>query len=472
VRFGYADDTTYRLVDRNEHWRDFHTPRLNKLVTEVAPVSVTDAGTGKGVYQNRSRYPVFYRMGSGTQYTGAASGALTRIADAYAWKTGGTVGSPVISDWSLVSNPGNLYQSVNGPLASYGTPGDSGSPLFAWDAVKKQFPKLDFCVRPGKLLDIPYVAKDIDPLAAHPDQSPSTSTLNFNSFVTVMTGCDNCCSYCIVPKTRGHEYSRPMDDIVREVECLAKRGVKEVTLLGQSVLRYRDFPGLLRRLQPIEGLERIRFTSAHPKGCTDELLAAYRDCPKVCRHLHLPVQSGSDRILKEMGRRYTREEYLSAVKKLREFDPEFALTTDVIVGYPGETEADFEATRSLMEEAGFDNAFVFKYSPRPGTRSAELEDDVPVAEKERRDQVLLADQEERGLKRNQALVGTVREVLVEGPSKRNSSRWSGRDSGNRIVVWDRGEVGSKKEEVGSLVKVKIIEAHPQILVGEICPLAR
>lgn len=139
VRFGYADDTTYRLVDRNEHWRDFHTPRLNKLVTEVAPVSVTDAGTGKGVYQNRSRYPVFYRMGSGTQYTGAASGALTRIAGAYAWKTGGTVGSPLISDWSLVSNPGYLYQSVNGPLASYGTPGDSGSPLFAWDAVKKQW---------------------------------------------------------------------------------------------------------------------------------------------------------------------------------------------------------------------------------------------------------------------------------------------------------------------------------------------
>ncbi|HEA8638003.1 TPA: S6 family peptidase [Escherichia coli] len=139
VRFGYADDTTYRLVDRNEHWRDFHTPRLNKLVTEVAPVSVTDAGTGKGVYQNRSRYPVFYRMGSGTQYTGAASGALTRIADAYVWRTGGTVGSPVISDWSLVSNPGNLYQGVNGPLASYGTSGDSGSPLFAWDAVKKQW---------------------------------------------------------------------------------------------------------------------------------------------------------------------------------------------------------------------------------------------------------------------------------------------------------------------------------------------
>ena len=327
------------------------------------------------------------------------------------------------------------------------------------EAVLKQFPKLDFCVRPGRLVDIPYVAQGQDPLAAHP-------AVGFSAFVTVMTGCDNCCSYCIVPKTRGHEYSRPAGDVVREVECLAKRGVKEVTLLGQSVLRYKGFPELLRRLQDVGGIERIRFTSAHPRGCTDELLAAYRDCSKVCRHLHLPVQSGSDRILGEMGRRYTREEYLAAVRKLRDFDPEFALTTDVIVGYPGETEEDFEATRSLMEAAGFDNAFVFKYSPRPGTRSAEREDDVPVAEKERRDQILLADQEIRGLRRNQALVGTVREVLVEGPSKRNPARWSGRDSGNRIVVWDVG--GVSLPTVGSILKFKVIEAHPQILLAENC----
>ena len=281
-----------------------------------------------------------------------------------------------------------------------------------------------------------------------------------------MTGCDNCCSYCIVPKVRGHEYSRPADEIVREVECLAARGVKEVTLLGQSVLRYKGFPMLLRRLQEVEGLERIRFTSAHPKGCTDELVAVYRDCPKVCRHLHLPVQSGSDRILAEMGRRYTREEYLAAVAKLRTFDPEFAVTTDVIVGYPGETEADFETTRTLMDEAGFDNAFIFKYSPRPGTRSAALPDDVTKAEKERRDQVLLADQERRGQARNDKLVGTVREVMVEGPSKRNKARWSGRDSGNRIVVWDRSGKDSASPLLGDLIKLRIAEAHPQILIGE------
>ena len=328
----------------------------------------------------------------------------------------------------------------------------------------KKLPRLAFAVAPGELLKIPYI-KGGDPLSAHTITSSLVSHPSslFQAFVTVMTGCDNCCSYCIVPTVRGHEYSRPADEIVREVECLAARGVKEVTLLGQSVLRYKGFPQLLRRLQEVEGLARIRFTSAHPKGCTDELIAVYRDCPKVCRHLHLPVQSGSDRILKEMGRRYTRAEYLAAVAKLRAFDPEFAVTTDVIVGYPGETEEDFEQTRTLMDEAGFDNAFVFKYSPRPGTRSAALPDDVPKPEKERRDQVLLADQERRGQARNDRLVGTVREVMVEGPSKRNKARWSGRDGGNRIVVWEKGGL----EGLGGLVRVRIVEAHPQILIGEL-----
>ena len=318
----------------------------------------------------------------------------------------------------------------------------------------KKLPKLAFAVAPGEILKIPYI-KGGDPLAAH-------AQTGLSAFVTVMTGCDNCCSYCIVPKVRGHEFSRPADDIVREVECLAARGVKEVTLLGQSVLRYKGFPRLLRRLQEIEGLARIRFTSAHPKGCTDELVAVYGDCPKVCRHLHLPVQSGSDRILAEMGRRYTRAEYLAAVAKLRAFDPEFSVTTDVIVGYPGETEEDFEATRTLMDAAGFDNAFIFKYSPRPGTRSAALPDDVTTEEKERRDQVLLADQECRGQARNDRLIGTVREVIAEGPSKRNAARWAGRDGGNRIVVWD----ADGGDCVGDLVKLRITEAHPQILIGE------
>ncbi len=365
--------------------------------------------------------------------------------------------------------------------------------------VFKRLPKLHFAVGPRRFGLIPHVLERVAAgekrileagadevptgLDAHPDMGRGGTSGQFQSYVTVLLGCDNRCSYCIVPDVRGHEYSRPAKEVIAEVKALAARGVKEVCLLGQSVLRYgvrnpawtddepnpggfnEAFPRLLWELDKIPGLERIRFTSAHPKGCTDELVRVYKECPNVCRHLHLPVQSGSDRVLAEMGRRYTRADYLAAVAKLRAFDPEFAVTTDVIVGYPGETEADFEATRSLMEEAGFDNAFVFKYSPRPGTRSAALADDVPTAEKERRDQVLLADQEVRGQRRNDALVGTVREVLVEGPSKRNAARWSGRDSGNRIVVWD-WETTFPNVVMGALLKVKILAAHPQILIGE------
>ena len=364
--------------------------------------------------------------------------------------------------------------------------------------VFKRLPKLHFAVGPRRFGLIPKIVEEgVYPrlevggdevpqgMDAHPEIRRAGTFAAVQSYVTVLLGCDNRCSYCIVPEVRGHEYSRPAKEVIAEVECLVARGVKEICLLGQSVLRYgvrnpawsedepnpsglaEAFPRLLWTLDRIPGIERIRFTSAHPKGCTDELVRVYRECPHVCRHLHLPVQSGSDRILAEMGRRYTRAEYLAAVKKLRDFDPEFALTTDVIVGYPGETEADFEATRTLMDEAGFENAFVFKYSPRPGTRSAALADDVPTAEKERRDQVLLADQERRGQSRNDRLVGTVREVLVEGPSKRNANRWSGRDGGNRIVVWDVAPGAKDALAIGELVRVRIREAHPQILLGEI-----
>jgi len=374
-------------------------------------------------------------------------------------------------------------------------------------SVFLRLPKLHFAVGPRRFGFIPELVAELKSsslplpkerrlllgdedvphgLDAHSVTRRAGTFAAVQSYVTVLLGCDNRCSYCIVPDVRGHEYSRPACEVIAEVRCLVDRGVKEVCLLGQSVLRYgirnrawaddepnegnfsEPFPRLLWELNRIDGLERIRFTSAHPKGCTDELLRVYRECPKVCRHLHLPVQSGSDRVLAEMGRRYTRSQYLEAVAKLRAFDPHFAVTTDVIVGYPGETEEDFEMTRSLMNEAGFDNAFVFKYSPRPGTRSAALPDDVTTAEKERRDQVLLADQEIRGQSRNDRLVGTVREVMVEGPSKRNPDRWSGRDSGNRIVVWDRQTEGCVRPvAIGELVNVRITEAHPQILIGEI-----
>ena len=362
--------------------------------------------------------------------------------------------------------------------------------------VFEKVPGLDFAAGPRRFWMIPRLVERClagesellelagddeipEGLGVHSDAPEGQS---FHAYVTILLGCDNRCSYCIVPDVRGHEYSRPAREVVAEVRSLVGRGVKEVCLLGQSVLRYgvrnkawdetdapspggytEPFPRLLEALASIPGLARIRFTSAHPKGCTDELVRAYREFPQVCRHLHLPVQSGSDRILGLMGRHYTRGEYLAAVKKLRDFDPEFSLTTDVIVGYPGETTEDFEETRSLMEEAGYENAFVFKYSPRPGTRAAALPDDVPKEEKERRDQVLLADQDARGLARNMRLVGTVREVLAEGPSLRNEARWSGRESGNRIVIFENP--GSVRP--GDVVRVKICRAAAQTLYGEL-----
>ena len=360
------------------------------------------------------------------------------------------------------------------------------------DDVFKRLPKLDFAVGPRSYGLIPKIVADGKfPLLELGDDLDSGSLGahtdgGFRSFVTILVGCDNRCSYCIVPDVRGHEFSRPAREIVAEIAALAAHGVKEAFLLGQSVLRYgvanaawddsdapspggysEPFPRLLEAIASIGGIERVRFTSAHPRGCTDELIRAYREFPQICRHIHLPVQSGSDRILADMGRRHTRREYLDAVAKLRAFDPEFAITTDVIVGYPGETEEDFEATRSLMEEAGFDNAFIFKYSPRPGTRSAAKEDDVPVEEKERRNQILLADQEARGLKRNAALVGTLREVMVEGLSKRNKERLAGRDGGNRICVWEPADANAAAPAPGSIVTLRIDEAHPQILVGRL-----
>ena len=304
------------------------------------------------------------------------------------------------------------------------------------------------------------------------------------SFVTILFGCNQRCSYCIVPSVRGSEESRDPRAIVAEVREEAARGAKDVCLLGQSVMRYgrmgfawpEDIPSPMGFTEPLPRLlelvarevpevRRLRFTSGHPSGVTDELVRAMREIPAVCPHLHLPMQSGSDRILKEMRRGYDSARYLAAVRRLREGVPDIAITTDIIVGYPGETEEDFEATRRVMEEAGFDNAFVFKYSPRPGTPSSLLEDDVPDAEKRRRDQVLLADQDARGQRCNDRWVGRTVEVLAEGPSLRNEARWSGRTGQNKIVVFD--PVPGLR--AGDFVRVEISSARPQTLYGSLIP---
>ena len=303
----------------------------------------------------------------------------------------------------------------------------------------------------------------------------------FSAFVTILLGCNRRCTYCIVPDVRGDEWSRPAREVLCEVRALAEAGVREVTLLGQSIMNYGlrtpafdesdppspggyrlPFPRLLEAVAAIPGIERIRFTSGHPSGVTDELIRLYREEPKLCHHLHLPVQSGSTAVLSRMRRGYTREQYLEAVAKLRAAVPDIAVTTDVIVGFPGETETDFEETRTLMGAAGFDNAFIFKYSPRPGTVSATWEDDVSEEEKARRNQILLGDQDVRGAILNQKLVGTTQEVLAEGPSLRNKARWSGRTSSNKIVVFTPPE-GLKP---GDTVALTITRAAPQTLYAE------
>ncbi len=332
----------------------------------------------------------------------------------------------------------------------------------------------------AKGMFVPDTARAED--GASPADDTAAGPAAVSSFVTILYGCNQRCSYCIVPSVRGSEESRDPRAIVAEVRAEAARGAKDVCLLGQSVMRYgrmgfawpEDIPSPMGFTEPLPRLlelvarevpevRRLRFTSGHPSGVTDELVRAMREIPAVCPHLHLPMQSGSDRILKEMRRGYDSARYLAAVRRLREGVPDIAITTDVIVGYPGETEEDFEATRRVMEEAGFDNAFVFKYSPRPGTPSSLLEDDVPDEEKRRRDQVLLADQDARGQRCNDRWVGRTVEVLAEGPSLRNAARWSGRTGQNKIVVFD--PVPGLR--AGDFVRVAVSSARPQTLYGEV-----
>ena len=360
--------------------------------------------------------------------------------------------------------------------------------------IFKRVPALDFSVGTRRCGAIPRMAArvlagetgicEISSPDEIPDAPDAHSDLGFSAFVTVLLGCNRRCAYCIVPDVRGPEYSRPAREILAEIAALALHGVREITLLGQSVMNYgrtntvwdaadasspggyaEPFARLLEAVAAIPRISRIRFTSGHPSGVTDQLVRAVASLPQICHHLHLPVQSGSDRILGLMRRGYTRADYLAAVRRLRTAMPDFALTSDVIVGFPGETEADFEETRSLMNAADFDNAFIFKYSPRPGTPAADMEDDVSEHEKMRRNQVLLADQDLRGVAANQRLVGTIQEVLIEGPSLRNASRWAGRSPGNKIVVFD--PVAGLQP--GTLAHVRITRAAPQTLYGDVVP---
>lgn len=294
------------------------------------------------------------------------------------------------------------------------------------------------------------------------------------AFVTVMEGCDHHCSFCVVPTTRGRERSHPPEAIVAEVRQLAAEGCREVTLLGQTVNAYgRDLPeptdlaALLARLSEVEGIARLRFTTSNPYNLTPSLVAAMRDLPRVCEALHLPLQSGSDRVLERMRRGYTRERYLELVAELREAVPALALSTDLIVGFPGETEEDFEATVDMVERVAYDSVFAFRYSPRPGTPAAELPDQVPLAEKARRNARLLEVADRVAAGRSARLLGRELEVLVEGPSRRDTAVLSGRTRCHRVVNFD----GQGRASAGDLVAVRITEVLPHSLRGTLAGVA-
>ncbi len=297
--------------------------------------------------------------------------------------------------------------------------------------------------------------------------APSQAT----AFVSIMQGCNMHCTFCIVPQTRGAERSRSIDEIVNEVRDLVSRGVKEITLLGQIVNLYgrHEFPKidnrspfaqLLEAVHTVDGLERLRFTSPHPIGFRDDLIDAISRLPKLAEHVHLPLQSGSNKILKAMHRAYTAEKYVDLVRRIRRARYGIAITTDIIVGFPGETEDDYQQTRDLVEQIQFDNAFVFRYSPRRGTRAANRPDQIDERTKEERNQDLLGIVNESNRRQLERLVGRDVEVLCEGPSKTNPARLMGRTRTNKIVVFEGNE-----ELIGEIVHVQVQQANGFSLYG-------
>ena len=298
---------------------------------------------------------------------------------------------------------------------------------------------------------------------------PSSRRDGLKAWVSIMYGCDNFCTYCVVPHLRGRERSRPASDIVGEIRVLAGKGYREVTLLGQNVNSYgkgladgSTFPGLLRMVHGVEGIERVRFVTSHPRDLSDDLIAAIRDLSKVCESLHLPVQSGSDRVLKAMNRRYTAAEYRDKIARLRAAVPDIVLTTDIIAGFPGEGDSDFNETLRLLREIEFDGIFAFKYSRRPGTAALALHEHVPEAVKDERLSMVFKLQQDITARRNGRHVGTVQEILVDGKSKKGDTI-SGRTRGNKVVNFP-----GSPDLIGSIVNVRILSAGQNSLTGERC----
>lgn len=298
---------------------------------------------------------------------------------------------------------------------------------------------------------------------------PMHRSNNIKAYITVTYGCNNFCSYCIVPYVRGRERSRLPEEILKELEELAQQGFKEVMFLGQNVNSYgkdlkinMDFADLLEKADKVDGIQRIRYMTSHPRDFTEKLIKTIANSSKICEHFHLPIQAGSNRILKLMRRGYTKESYLELIAKVREYVPQTTITTDIIVGFPGETEEDFAETLDVVEKVKFDQAFTFIYSPRKGTPAAQMPEQVPEKIKKERFQRLLELQNKISLELNQKMVGKVEEVLIEGTSKTDETKLSGRTRGNKIVILE-----GDRNLIGQIVPVKITEAQTWYLFGEI-----
>ncbi len=349
------------------------------------------------------------------------------------------------------------------------------------ERVFEQFPFVDVAFGPGQ---IPKLAEFLtsDSLTAQgyfefesfPGHLPMKRAREFQAWLQVSVGCNSVCSYCIVPSTRGREVSRHPAELIAEVERLAAEGVREVTLLGQNVNSYgRDLPRgakatfaeLLARVDAVEGIERVRYTSPHPKDMREDVVRAHVELPSLCEHIHLPLQSGSSRVLKAMKRTYDRERYLDRVAMIREHVPDCALSTDIIVGFPGETEAEFSETLEVAEQVRYDSAFTFVFSPRRGTAAADYGDQLPHTIKRERMERLLEVVQRRAHERAQRFVGRTMEVLVEGPSRTDESRLRGRTRHNKAVNFDGSAAA------GELVKVQVAAATSQSLTGAEARLA-
>ena len=340
--------------------------------------------------------------------------------------------------------------------------------------LMERVPQVDLVVGPDgyrrlpELIDEareePTLAVRLSRVETYGDLVPARAD-GVRAWVSIMRGCDKFCTFCIVPYVRGRERSLPADEVLRQVEHAAAEGFREVVFLGQTVNAYRDgdvdFAELLIRADRVPGIARIRFTSSHPSDMTDRTIEAMARCEKVPPHLHLPLQSGSDAVLSRMRRIYSIDEYERLVERIRRAIPGIALSTDIIVGFPGETEEDFETTRRAMDRIGYESAFIFKYSPRPGARSAEWPETVDEEEKTRRITLLIEEQKERSLLKNESDIGSIVEVLVEGPTKRNPSEWFGKSAQFKTTVFPH-----RGARVGEVVPVRVAAATPHALLGE------